>query len=732
MTTAQAQPVFGRVVYWDLLRFALLALGVGAAFSLALSLLVLSTVSWAQAAPLSVDDQPLLKKSEVTQGSLLLATQQSGRYLAAPVLATTVQMQISGITARVRVSQTFHNPSSQWVEGVYVFPLPENAAVDHLKMRLGQREIEGQIKEKQAARTAYDKAKQAGQHAALVEQERPNIFTTSVANLGPGQDVTVMIEYQQAIACDQGVYSLRFPMVVAPRYIPGTPLPQASVANVTQHRGWAQDSDQVPDASRITPPVLPPNAATADAPVLNPVRLDIDLDAGFALAKITSPYHTLNVVQESEQHYHISLSAGSVPANKDFELVWAPQPGVTPQAAVFTEHQADKTYALMMLMPPLSAELGQHRLPRETVFIIDTSGSMQGTSLDQAKQALLLALERLQAEDTFNVIQFNSVTERLFSQVVAADVAHIAQAKTYVQGLQANGGTEMYPALSAALQGQEAPGRVRQVIFITDGAVGNEEALFQLIHQQLGDRRLFTLGIGSAPNSYFMSKAAEFGRGSFTYIGKVQEVGEKMATLFTKLESPVLSQLQVDFPQGMKVEISPAKLPDLYSGEPLIFSAAISGDLPAYASLTVRGMRGTTPWQANLKLEQQGFGAVSPGIHVLWARRKIQSLLDSVHSGADSEAVRQEVIELALAHHLVSPYTSLVAVDVTPARAQHEALSENLPIANHLPEGWDYAAVFGELPQTATPAQWQILWGTLFLALAVMLYSLRRRTMLYV
>lgn len=727
MNTPQPQPIFSRVVYWDLARFAAMALGIGALVSLGLSLLVLATTRLAQAAPLTIASEASVKKSDVTEGSLLLKTTLSGRYLAAPLLSTAVQMRVSGMSARVVVTQTFHNPSTQWVEGVYVFPLPENSAVDHLKMRIGEREIEGQIKEREAAKATYEKAKQAGQQAALVEQERPNIFTTSVANLGPGQDVKVVIEYQQVLNFDQGAYHLRFPMVVGPRYIPGTIANTEAAAAAMPSRGWAQNTDQVPDAARITPPVLRPLAGETEPKIHNPLSLDIDLDAGFALAKLTSSYHQIDVVQQSDHQYHIRLNAGSVPANKDFELVWSPQPGATPQAAVFTEHHAGKTYALMMVMPPLPAELGQHRLPRETVFIVDTSGSMQGTSIDQAKQALLLALDRLQAGDTFNVIQFNSVTDSLFPQVVAADAAHIKRAKDYVRGLVATGGTEMFPALSAALQGQEAPGRVRQVIFLTDGAVGNEDELFKLIHERLGDRRLFTVGIGSAPNSYFMSKAAEFGRGSFTYIGKVQEVGEKMGTLFAKLESPVLTQLHVEFPRGTTAEMWPAKLPDLYSGEPLVFTAAIEGEVPAKTIITLSGLRGMTPWQANLALDASTPASTTASVHTLWARSKIQSLLDGIHSGAETEAVRKQVIEVALAHHLVSKYTSLVAVDVTPVRPAHAALSENLPVATNLPEGWNYDAVFGQLPQGATPAQWQILTGSLLLSCAVILQLLRRR-----
>ncbi len=673
-----------------------------AAMSFVLGLLMLASALRVQAAPLVAEDSATIQKSEVQQGSLLLKTERKGAYLAAPTLATDVHMQISGMAARVRVSQKFHNPSKQWVEGVYVFPLPENAAVDHMTMRIGERVIEGQVQEKQAARATYEAAKKEGKQTSLVEQERPNIFTTSVANLGPDQDINIEIEYQQTLHYDQGAFRLRFPMVVAPRYIPGT---QAVVG--TAGTGWSQNTDQVPDAARITPPVR-----IADGSVQNPVQLEIDLDAGFPLSQLTSSYHAVEIQALRGQRYHIQLKEGAVAANKDFELVWTPNPGAAPQAALFTEQRDGQTYALMMIMPPQVAALGKQRLARETVFIIDTSGSMQGESLKQAKQALLMALDRLQSGDRFNVIQFNSVTDELFKEPVPGDAAHVEKAKEYVRSLRATGGTEMYPALSAAFKGGTTDERVRQVIFLTDGSVGNEDALFKLIHERLGDRRLFTVGIGSAPNSHFMSKAAEFGRGTFTYIGNVSEVSEKMSALFSKLDSPVLTHIKVEFPADALVEMWPTKLPDLYAGEPVMFTAALKH---AAGVVKVHGMRGATPWDMSLPLEKGGEQA---GVHVLWARSKIQSLLDSVQSGADHEVVRKQVIEVALAHHLVSKHTSLVAVDVTPVRPSHEALGENLPLATNLPEGWDHEAVFGRLPNTATPAEFQLLLGAAALLLA--------------
>lgn len=665
----------------------------------------------AHAAPLDAGNEATLGKGEVTQGSLLLKTDKAGQYIPAPTLDTDVHLRVTGLVVRANVKQKFHNPSKQWVEGVYVFPLPKNAAVDHMKLRIGERVISGQVKEKEAAKKTYEAAKQEGKKASLVEQERPNIFTTSVANLGPGEDVTVEIEYQQTLHYDQGTFRLRFPMVVAPRYIPGTE-PVTGFAGT----GWGVNTAQVPDAARITPPVPKP-----DGKLLNPVKLNVELDAGFHLSNIASSHHKVDISEDLAHRYRISLSDKQVPANKDFELVWTPDTGSAPRAALFTEKHEGETYALMMVMPPSGGDSAKNRLPRETVFIIDTSGSMGGTSIEQAKKALLMAIDRLTPADRFNVIQFNSVTEVLFKDAVPADSNHINQAKHWVNKLYATGGTEMFPALSAALKQKAPEGFVRQIIFLTDGAVGNEDQLFKLIHDRLGDSRLFTVGIGSAPNSHFMSKSAEFGHGTFTYIGNVNEVAEKMTALFSKLENPMLTDVHVKFPDGALGEMWPRLLPDLYLGEPVMLSASVK---KLGGKITVEGKRGGQPWKVELPLT--GGGSES-GLHVLWARSKIQSLLDSVQAGADATEVRNQVIDVALDHHLVSKYTSLVAVDVTPTRPKDKDLQEGRALPMNLPEGWQHESVFGQLPQTATPAEMQMWFGLLFMLLGLLVLWWQRR-----
>jgi Ca-activated chloride channel family protein len=629
-----------------------------------------------------------------------------GSDVPAPLVATEVSIDVAGSVARTRVTQRFVNPDAGWREGVYVFPLPEGAAVDHLDMRIGERRIEGQIRERGEARREYEQAKREGKKSALVEEERPNLFTTSVAPIGPHEEIVVSIEYQETLRYDSGTFSLRFPMAVTPRYLPGTP-----AGGPPSGTGWGSDTDAVPDGSRVTPPVVHP----AQGSVL-PVTLEATIDAGFPLARLESRYHTVRIDERADGRVTVRLD-GPVPATRDFELQWTPEVGHEPGAAVFAERRDDRSYALVMLVPG-SPDANAPRMPREVTFIIDTSGSMAGASIQQAKAALLLALERLAPGDRFNVIEFNSRSRPLFAAPMPVDPATTGRARAFVSGLRADGGTEMREALMLALAPSRAEGYVRQVVFLTDGAVGNEDELFRLIRERLDDRRLFTVGIGSAPNSHFMTKAARFGRGTFTYIGDAREVQERMTALFRKLESPVLTDVSIVWPHA--VESWPQAVPDLYAGEPIVVSAA----LPALSGdVVIRARRGGTPWQATVPL---GVSGESSGIGVLWARAKIDALSDAAVAGANADDIRAEIVRVALAHHLVSRYTSLVAVDVTPtAPAGIDVKKTAVP--GNLPDGQSFEAIFDGLPQTATRARFDMLVALAAMLAALTLFALSRR-----
>ena len=618
-------------------------------------------------------------------GSLILRPHDGLPVLPAPALDSEIRISVTGIMARVKVRQRFVNPTDSWVEGIYVFPLPDDAAVDQMRILTDGRVIEGEIQEKEKARKTYEAAKSAGRRAGLVEQERPNVFTTRIANIRPGSEVTVEIEYQQSVRLDNGEFSLRVPTVVTPRYMPGQT-----------------------------------EAETTHEPTLHNLEIEVDLVPGFDLDRLESPHHPILVFDDGYTH-RVTLAEGPILADRDFVLQWWPAPGLAPEAVVFSETLGQHSYALIMVTPPFIDAAAHTGLRRDVVFVIDTSGSMAGASLTQAKAAVVFALERLDPQDLFNLIEFNSQTSSLFSQSRVASSSNLEEALDFVAGLESNGGTNIASAIRRALEDPVDSIRVlRQVVFLTDGGIGNETQLLEELKLRVEESRIFAIGIGRAPNSYFMRKLAQLGRGSFTHIGDPAEVAEKMTTLFRKLESAVAADIEIEFSGGGELEMYPYEVPDLYLGEPVL--VAVRLDEP-FRAATITGWTGDTPWRVEVDerdvLERAG-------IHVVWARRAIEERMDDRLGTSDKKMLaqlRDEVVELALDHHLVSAYTSLVAVDVTPERYWDETLVPHLMGAN-LPFSWQPDSAFG-FAQGATPAGLQLVLGLLLVATS---WALRRAT----
>lgn len=711
------------------------------------ALLVSFETSWSA----TTEQASLLQPGDAKSGSLLL--KEDGAYIEAIRLGIDVDITVSGPTLRARVTQIFRNPTKDWVEATYVYPLATDGAVDTLRMVVGDRVIVGDIRERQQARVIYEQARRNGRKAALTEQERPNIFTNSVANIGPGETVLVQIEYQEPVHQSGNEYSLRVPLVVGPRYNPA-PIVQ-SVDFRKDGSGWgATTSEPVPDRDRISPPVLDP---TKNAPI-NPTSITVHLKAGFALGEVKSHHHNVKIESPDNTTRVVTLADGTVPADRDFELTWKPAAGKAPSVGLFREHVGDADYLLAFVTPPAAEQAAQKPLPREVVFVIDNSGSMGGTSIEQAKASLLYALGRLQPNDRFNVIRFDDTMDVLFPTSLPADAAHVGEATSFVSALQARGGTEMVPAMRAALTDKLGDiNMVRQIVFLTDGAIGNEQQLFETITAMRGRSRIFMVGIGSAPNTYLMTRASELGGGAFTHIGSVEQVEERMRGLFAKLENPAVTGLTAKFSEvkaDVKADVTPAIIPDIYRDEPLVLAAKLD---KLAGSLEIKGRVGDRPSSVTLPLQNAAEGK---GLSKLWARRKIgdaevaRTLREMAPEDTD-----KTILALALDHQIVTRLTSLVAVDKTPSRPEGERLKlSELPI--NLPAGWDFAKVFGErpqlsptqlrerradagepaarrpapvtpdairLPKTATSAALKLISGLIMIVLALILFVFNRR-----
>ena len=601
-------------------------------------------------------------------------------------LDTDVDYHVSGLVADVQVRQQFRNTGKDWLEGDYVLPLPTGAAVYSMSLEIGERRIVAQIQRKEAAQKVFAQARADGQQAALVEADSGNLFRTAVTNVAPGEAVTIVLNYWQRIDYHAGEFSLRCPLTFTPRY-------------------HMREDAQPGDKGIRTPQVF--SEDNVQAPLRT--HIAVQLDAGVLLAAVDSPSHAIVSTQHGKR-WDIRLRDASVVPDRDFVLRWQPKPQAQPNVASFSQDIEGTHYAMLMLLPP---QQQAQRLPRELILIIDTSGSMGGESIRQARAALDLALSQLQPGDRFNVAEFNSILNPWRAEAVAATAEAVQQAQAWVDQLQAGGGTEMAPALSFALAGHAPAGYVRQVLFATDGAVDDPNGLMQLIDQQLVDSRLFPIGIGSAPNANFLQAAARHGRGSETLIADRAALDTKMHELLQKLDHPAMRELHVDWPAG--TEAYPHRLPDLYLGEPLLITAKL---VKPIAQVQVRGQLADRAWTAPADLSAS---TAAEGLDRLWAQARIADLTDQLSRGGESAALVKEITDTALAAHLVSHYTSLVAGDRTPKRAADATLRHE-QIPNVMPSGTHFA-------QTATPAElelWLALLALLLAGLAWWMQGVRR------
>ncbi len=563
--------------------------------------------------------------------------EDTGTWQDALAMDTSIEVEVNGMVARVVVSQSYRNDTARWQEGRYQLPLPSQAAVDQLRIRIGQRLIEGEVQEKQQARQTYETAVAQGQRAALVEQDRPNLFRTAVANIGPGEDVTLEIGFLMRVDYRDGGFGLVLPLTVTPRY-----------------HGQRSDQD-IPLQGAGTPAP----AATRVTEALEPtVSLTARIIPGMPLEALTSSSHHIHV-EDNGWFQRVRFEDYVEQSDRDIALAWRPVPSTEPQQAVFTESIGGETYALLMLLPPTQKT---SPLPRELILLLDNSGSMRGTPMQQAIAATDLALARLRPDDYFNVVRFDHTRERVFPGSVPASAANVAQARRFVQALRAIGGTEIGPALDLALKPAPLPGYLRQVVLVTDAAIDNENALLAQIERDLGQARLFTVGIGSAPNEYFIRRAAEGGRGSFELIRDIHEVQERMASLLARIDQPLLQNIALQWP--VAAESYPQRIPDLYAGEPLVVFSRLDR---LQGDLLVRGGMRKGAWQARLPLTLGKYNA-GDGIAKLWARARLTDLADQLRRGADAEDIRKLSLEVALQHGLASAYTSFVAVEKTPMR----------------------------------------------------------------
>ncbi len=627
-----------------------------------------------------------IKPSQVGEGCLLYKSPIAGRYELVPLVHTDVAIDVRGLVASATVTQQYSNSSTAPIEAIYVFPLPHDGAVYDMEIRIGNRVIHSVIREREEAKRVYEAAKAEGKHAALVEEERPNIFTTSVANIMPGDEIDVRLRYVEPLRWEDGRMRLDFPMVVGPRYIPGT----AEVGH--KGTGWAMDTNAVPDASRITPTVRHPESRSG-----HDISVSVDLDAGFETESIKSISHAINVNRLPDGRQHVELVSGATLPNKDFILEVQQAKSEEPKTALFLSPSGSgETNFLLAAFPPTVQPA--ERTPVEMLYMIDVSGSMEGTSIQQARGALLQALDRLRSNDRFGILAFSSGYQEFSSETLTATPENLDAARRYVKHLEAGGGTEMLPALEHLMKKPEIAGYMRHIILLTDGDLGNEEQIFSAMRSDLGGARLYTVAIGSAPNLFLATKMAQFGRGTFTHIADNNEIQDQMSHLFSSIESPVLTDVKLTFTGVEVTDVYPARPPDLFFRQPLLIFGRISQGQVGKLHLT--GRAGKELYEKTISFDTAK-ATFHPGITTLWARQRVEDLMDHWRQADQigQTEIRTSIITHAIRYRLVTKFTSLVAVEevvVNPSGQSNKAA-----VPTELPEGMQMDKVFGA-PATGT------------------------------
>ncbi len=588
--------------------------------------------------------------ADTTQGRLV--TRDHECTVDFPLEHTEVRIRVDGFLADATVTQRFRNPYPRKIEAVYLFPLPTDAAVNQMEIATSGRVVRGRIHRREEARRIYRRAKRRGLVAALLTQERPNLFTQSVANIEPGAVVEVTLRYVQPLDYRDGGYQLVFPMVAGPRYLPEGTDPAVAAA--------------------VQPVALAPGVRSS-----HDIGLEVDIDAGVPLRALESPSHRLEVERDGARA-RVRLAAGDTIPNKDFTLRYRVA-GAAPEFALIGHRDGGPGSFFFLAQPP--AVEAATVTPREIVFVLDTSASMAGAPLDKAKQLIRTVLGGLRADDTYQIVRFDDDASALGPRPIANKPKNIGYTLDWLDALPAGGGTEMVGGIAAALEVPHDPARLRIVVFVTDGYVGNEDQILALVGRKMGAARLFSFGVGSAVNRYLLGEMAAFGRGEAQFVRPDEDSATVVGRFYDRIDRPVLTDIRIDWNGLAVTDLVPARVPDLFAGQPLVLSGHYL--TPGTAEVTVHGRQGGREVSFAVPVTLPG-RADRPAVATVWARRRIVELSRRMIRDPDPK-LEEEVVAIALEHQLMTRYTAFVAVDESRITAGGDA--ERVVVPVEVPEG---------------------------------------------
>jgi len=605
-------------------------------------------------------NQPLPLIETLTQqrpGELgSLSVHRSGQRVALPLAAYRVVARAAARIAEVTVEQSFQNPFHDFLEAVYIFPLSGAAAVSEFELKVGERTLKAVVKERSEARQDYLEAVGSGKRAALLEQDRDNVFTVQVGNLPPGETVSVRIVYSERLSYfEDGNTELRVPLVVAPRYIPGEPIDGVSVGG-----GVESDTDAVPDASRITPPRF--------APGFDPkVALSIEVEvADGQVDDMACSQHAVKLTNG-----RIALSREDEPLNRDFVLRWRLAKSNV-QSRLLVNRGG---YAMLSLTAPRRS--GFQGVPRDVIFILDRSGSMQGIKMASAARACSILLATLGPQDKFAVCEFSDTTD--WMMWTPAEESGIAAGEKFLRGIEADGGTELGPALEEAMREMrarnEVTGRAAVIVLITDGEVGNEAQIYKLVQRDNTGVRVFTIGIDTAVNDAFLQRLSKLGGGTCTLCVPGEALEHALASVGRDIGAPVITELRIDEADLL----APSRTPDLFAGRASTSFFVGHG----LKHVRVRGkFQDGTSFDAKVQAEEIDL----PGLAHLWARARVADLEDRFRLG---QPVKQEIVDIAVKHTLLTRFTAFVVVDESET-VNADGTRRTVVQPVEMPERWQF------------------------------------------
>lgn len=590
---------------------------------------------------------------------------------------THFDVRVTGPVARVTVTQHWNNPNDRAIDGLYIFPLPHDAAVSDLRIEIGERVIRSDIKRRAEAREIYERARQEGRLAGLLDQERPNVFAQRIANLMPGAAIRVVITYEHAVAIERGRGELVVPTVVGPRFVPA-------------HQG---------DPGEILPPI----DLRHQRDRRQTLSLEALIDTGVPLASIGSPSHPLAIEREGSSRARLTLAPSLGEAlDRDVRIAFTAAGSHAQVGALSwrdTERSKHGAFTLM-LAPPLDPDASEIT-PRELYFVLDCSGSMHGEPLRAARDVVRHTLARMHPRDTFTIQRFSERASSLSSEPLANTPENIRRAIDYLDGLRGEGGTHMIEGVRAALAGQRDEGRLRVVAFLTDGYIGNEREILAEVKKLLGSARIFSFGVGSSVNRYLLESLAEEGRGDALFQSPRESPMAIVDDFVRRIDGPVLTDVRLSFEDLDVQDIEPGVLPDLFAGQPLVVHGRYAK--PGTGVVIVEGRQAgrlVTKRQVVTLLDE---APENEALARLWARARIHRLEREQHQGKRTD-VTERVIALALEHRLATEHTSFVAVDSEISNLGGNRTQLSVPV--ELPEGVEESAIGGNyvLRSAAPPA----------------------------